>query len=106
MERAAFLATWREKKLKGFVIGATGAAGNAAARLEPFVTKNGIYAYGVLPELEDLFVRQAKELDKKQRELLLHQIQKSVADHMLVAPLFQQAFIWGVGQRVAEGGAG
>jgi peptide/nickel transport system substrate-binding protein len=106
MERAAFLAAWREKKLKGLLIGATGAAGNAAARLEPFVTKNGIYAYGVLPELEDLFVRQAKELDKKQREAMLHQIQKSVADHVLVAPLFQQAFIWGVGQRVAEGGAG
>jgi len=106
MERAAFLASWREKKLKGLLIGATGAAGNAAARLEPFVTKNGIYAYGVLPELEDLFVRQAKELDRKQRETMLHQIQKSVADHMLVAPLFQQAFIWGVGSRVAEGGAG
>src|SRR4030095_5153601 len=60
----------------------------------------------VLPELEDLFVRQAKELDRKQRERLLNQIQKPVADHMLVAPLFQQAFIWGVGSRVAEGGAG
>jgi len=106
MERAAFLASWREKKLKGLLIGATGAAGNAAARLEPFVTKNGIYAYGVLPELEDLFVRQARELDKKQREAMLHQIQKSVADHVLVAPLFQQAFIWGVGQRVAESTAG
>src|SRR5262245_5098177 len=106
MERAAFLAAWREKKLKGLLIGATGAAGNAAARLEPFVTKNGIYAYGVLPELEDLFVRQAKEQDKKQREAMLHQIQKSVADHVLVAPLFQQAFIWGVGQRVAESTAG
>jgi len=106
MERAAFLAAWREKKLKGLLIGATGAAGNAAARLEPFVTKNGIYAYGVLPELEDLFVRQAKEPDKKQREAMLHQIQKSVADHVLVAPLFQQAFIWGVGQRVAESTAG
>jgi len=70
------------------------------------VTRNGIHAYGVLPELEDLFVRQAKELDKKQREAMLHQIQKSLADHVLVAPLFQQAFIWGVGQRVAESTAG
>jgi peptide/nickel transport system substrate-binding protein len=106
MERAAFLSSWREKKLRGLVIGATGAAGNAAARLEPFVTKNGIYAYGTAPELEDLFARQARELDKKQREGLLHQIQRSVADRTLVAPLFQQAFIWGVGARVAEPGAG
>jgi hypothetical protein len=105
MERAAFLASWREKKLKGLLIGATGAGGNAAARLEPFVTRTGIYAYGVLPELEDLFFRQAKELDRKQREAMLHQVQRSVADHTLVAPLFQQAFIWGVGKRMAEPGA-
>jgi peptide/nickel transport system substrate-binding protein len=106
MERAAFLASWREKKLKGLLIGATGAAGNAAARLEPFVTRGGIYAYGTLPELEDLFQRQAKELDRKQREAILFQMQRIVADHVLVAPLFQQAFIWGVGKRVAESTAG
>jgi len=106
MERATFIASWREKKLHGLIIGSSGAAGNAAARLEPFVTKNGLYAYGVLPELEDLFNRQAKELDRKQREAMLHQIQRSVADHALVAPLFQQAFIWGVGKRVAEATAG
>jgi peptide/nickel transport system substrate-binding protein len=106
MERATFLSSWREKKLRGLVIGATGAAGNAAARLEPFVTKDGIYAYGTAPELEDLFHRQAKELDRKKREAMLHQIQKAVADRVLVAPLFQQAFIWGVGTRVAESGAG
>src|SRR5439155_523324 len=40
------------------------------------------------------------------RAKLLHQIQKAVADHVLVAPLYQQAFIWGVGSRVAEPGAG
>jgi peptide/nickel transport system substrate-binding protein len=106
MERATFLSSWREKKLKNLLIGATGAAGNAAARLEPFVTKDGIYAYGTVPEIEDLFHRQAKELDRKKREDMLHQIQKAVADRVLVAPLFQQAFLWGVGSRVAESGAG
>src|SRR6266513_597809 len=74
MERATFMTTWHEKKLKGLLIGATGAAGNAAARLEPFVTRGGIYAYGGVPELEDLFQRQAKELDRKQRETILHRI--------------------------------
>jgi peptide/nickel transport system substrate-binding protein len=106
MERAAFLSAWREKKLRGLLIGATGAAGNAAARLEPFVTKNGIYAYGTSPDLEDLFVRQARELDRKQREAILHQLQKAVADRVLTAPIFQQAFIWGVGPRVEEAAAG
>jgi peptide/nickel transport system substrate-binding protein len=106
MERATFLTTWREKKLTGLLIGATGAAGNAAARLEPFFTKGGTYAYGTLPEIDDLFQRQAKELDRKQREAQLHQIQKIVADRVLVSPLFQQGFIWGVGPRVVESGAG
>ena len=106
MERAAYLSAWREKKLRGLLIGATGAAGNAAARLEPFFTKSGIYAYGSLPQIDDLFQRQARELDRKAREAHLHQIQRLVADHVLVAPIFQQAFIWGVGPRVAEAGAG
>ncbi len=106
LERAAFLTAWREKKLHGLLIGATGAAGNAAARLEPFFAKGGIYAYGSLPEIEDLFQRQERELDRKHREGLLHQIQKLVAERVLAAPIFQQGFIWGVGPRVAESGAG
>jgi peptide/nickel transport system substrate-binding protein len=106
MERAAFLTAWREKKLKGLILPATGAAGNAAARLEPFFTKGGFYAYGAMPEIDDLFQRQAKELDRKKREGYLHQIQKMVADNTLIAPIFQQAFIWGVSSRVAEPAAG
>jgi peptide/nickel transport system substrate-binding protein len=105
MERAAYLSAWRDKKLRGLLIGATGAAGNAAARLEPYFTRNGIHAYGSLPEIDDLFQRQAKELDRKKREELLHQIQKIVTDRTLAAPIFQQGFIWGVGPRVEESGA-
>ena len=106
MERATFMTTWHEKKLKGLLIGATGAAGNAPARLEPFFTKGGLYAYGSLPEIDDLFQQQAKELDRKKREALLHQIQKIVTDQVMVAPIFQQGFIWGVGSRVEVPGAG
>ena len=106
MERATFMTTWREKKVRGLLIGATGAAGNAAARLEPFFTKNGIYAYGTRPEMDDLFQRQANEPDRKKREGLLHQMQQIVADQVLAAPIFQQAFLWGVGGRVAEPAAG
>ena len=106
MERATYMSNWREKKIRGLLIGATGAAGNAASRLEPFFTKNGIYAYGTRPEIDDLFQRQANELDRKKREATLHQIQKIVADQVLAAPIFQQAFPWGVGARVAEPAAG
>ena len=77
-------------------------AGNAAARLEPFVTKSGIYAYGSLPQIDELFQSQARETDRKRRETLLHQIQQIVADQVLAAPIFQQGFLCGVGPRVAD----
>ena len=106
MERATFFTSWREKMFHGLLIGATGAAGNAAARLEPFFTKSGIYAYGTRPEIDDLFQRQSNESDRKKREAILHQIQKIVVDQAMVAPIFQQGFIWGVGPRVEQSGAG
>jgi peptide/nickel transport system substrate-binding protein len=106
MERAAFLTAWREKKLRGVVVGITGASGNAATRLEAYVTKTGIYAYGTIPEIEDLFYRQSKEMDRKKREALLHQIQKILHERAMHAPLYQLGFISGVGPRVEESGAG
>src|SRR5207245_6584897 len=68
LERAAFLSSWGEKKLRGVVLGGTGAGGNAATRIELLATRGGRYAYGVLPEVEDLFQQQARELDRKKRE--------------------------------------
>jgi len=106
MERAAYFSAWQEKKLHGMILVITAAFGNAATRLEPYVTKNGIYAYGTLPQIDDLFVRQSKELDPKKREELVHQIQKTITEQTLNIPLYELAFIWGVGPRVEESGAG
>ena len=104
MERAAFLTAYREKKLKGIVMAPQGTAGNAATRVETMATKSGLYAYGVLPEVEDLFQRQAKELDRKKREELLHQAQKILHDKVVFAPIWENGFIRGVGSRVEEPG--
>ena len=106
MERATYMTTWREKKLHGIILVITAAFGNAATRLEPYATKNGVYAYGSLPEIDDLYVRQARELDLKKREALVHDIQKIIRDKVTDIPLFEQAFIWGVGPRVEEAGDG
>src|SRR4029077_8939927 len=38
LERAAFLSAWRDKKLRGVFVGATGSAGNASTRIEPYAT--------------------------------------------------------------------
>jgi peptide/nickel transport system substrate-binding protein len=106
MERAAYFAAWRDKKLHGVILVVTGASGNAATRLEPYATRDGIYAYGSLPQIDDLYARQARELDPKKREELLHQIQKIMHDEATTVPIYELAFIWGVGPRVGESTAG
>ncbi|PYO01602.1 MAG: hypothetical protein DMD91_06880 [Candidatus Rokuibacteriota bacterium] len=102
MERAAFLTAWREHKIKGVVMGLGAPAGNAATRIEVYVTRNGIYSSGVVPEIEDLFQRQARELDRKKREAMLYQIQQIMHDRVLHVPIYELAFLWGVGARVEE----
>jgi peptide/nickel transport system substrate-binding protein len=105
MERAAFFTAWREKKLRGIIMNITSVMGNAATRLEPYATKNGIYTYGSLPEIDDLFARQARELDPKKREALVHRMQSVMNEHVLNVPIYDLAFIWGVGPRVEVSGA-
>jgi peptide/nickel transport system substrate-binding protein len=104
MERATFLTAWREKKIPGVIMALVAPAGNAATRLEPFVTRDGFYSYSVIPEAEDLFIRQSRELDRKKREAMLQQIQKLIAERVTHAPLMESAFLWAVGPRVEESG--
>ena len=106
MERAAFLTAWREKKLKGVLMGLNGAGGNAATRLEAYVTRTGIYAYGVLPEVEDLFQRQAREIDRTRREALLHQIQRILHERVMHVPVYELSPMAGIGPRVEQAGVG
>jgi peptide/nickel transport system substrate-binding protein len=105
MERATYFAQWRDKKLHGLILVITATMGNAATRLEPYATKNGIYAYGSLPAVDDLFARQAREVDVKKREALVRQMQAAVSEHVMHVPIYELAFIWGVGPRVEESGA-
>jgi ABC-type transport system substrate-binding protein len=102
MERGAFMTAWREKKLHGVVLTISGISGNAATRLESFVTKNGAFAYGALPEVDDLFRRQARELDRRKREALLHQLQRVVYEQVTQAAIYHLGFPIGVGPRVED----
>ena len=105
MERAAYFTAWREKKLHGVILVITATFGNAATRLEPYVTKDGIYSYGSRPEIDDLYVRQGREPDPKKREALVGQIQKTLHEQVMNIPIYELAFIWGVGPRVEVSGA-
>jgi peptide/nickel transport system substrate-binding protein len=104
MERAALLTAWREKKIRNLFVGATGSAGNASTRIEPYATSRGTGAYGTLPEVETLFARQLGEMDRKKREETLHQIQRILADRVVFAPIWENGFIRAFGPRMEEAG--
>jgi len=106
LERAAFFKSYADKKLKNIIQGASGAFGNAATRLEAFVIADGTYVYGSYPDLDGLFGEQAAELDSKRREVTLHKIQQLVQERTVYAPIWQLAFLNGVGPRVGESGLG
>jgi ABC-type transport system substrate-binding protein len=65
MERAAFYAAWREKKLRGLFMVAAGNSGNADSRVAEFVSSKGSNAYGGYPDIDDLVVQQARERDPR-----------------------------------------
>jgi peptide/nickel transport system substrate-binding protein len=106
MERAAFMSAWGEKKLKGLLMVASGAPGNAATRLETFVLGTGTYAYGGHADIDDLFRQQAVERGRSKREALLHQIQRLMHERVMQAPIFEPATLHGVGPRVEEAAVG
>ena len=106
IERAAYFKGWSERKYKGLIHGASGAFGNAATRLEAFIVGGGTYAYGGYPDIDGLFQEQAGELDAKRREATLHRIQQLVHDKVMVAPIWLNAGLSGLGPRVEESGIG
>jgi peptide/nickel transport system substrate-binding protein len=106
MERAAFVAAWREKKLHGLIVGASAALGTAATRLENYVISTGAFAYGGYPDIDNLFRQQAGERDRRKREALLHQIQRLMRERVMHGPIWEPATLHGIGPRVAEAGVG
>jgi peptide/nickel transport system substrate-binding protein len=62
--------------------------------------------YGGYPDLDGLFRDQAAELDRAKREALLHRMQQLVHERAIFAPIWELAFLNGVGPRVEESGLG
>jgi len=105
-ERAAFFKGFAEKKFKNVVHLFAGAFGNTATRLEGTVVSGGPWVYGGYPDLDALFREQAAELDRTKREVLLHRMQQLIYDRAMFAPIWELAFLSGVGPRVEESGLG
>jgi peptide/nickel transport system substrate-binding protein len=106
LERAGFLKSYQEKKLKNIVYGLSGVFGNAATRIEAFSVSTGIYAYGGYQDIDGLFREQAGELDRKKREAILRRIQQLIHEKVMYLPIWQLALLQGYGPRVAESGLG
>ena len=106
IERAAYFKGWSDKKYKGLIHGASGAFGNAATRIEAFIAGGGTYVYGSYADIDGLFGEQATEIDPKRREATLHRIQQLVHDKAIVAPIWLNAGLSGLGPRVEESGIG
>ena len=106
IERAAFLAGASNKKYKDIIQLGSGAFGNTATRLAAFIVKGGAYVYGSYPDIDDLFAKQAAELDHKQRGETLQKIQQLIYDRTVILPIWQIAFINAVGPRVGQSGFG
>jgi peptide/nickel transport system substrate-binding protein len=106
MERAAYLGQWKDKKFRSIHQAGAGGQGNAATRVQNYFAGDGLYSWGSQPDLDDLNVQQARELDPKRREALLHQIQRLAHERVLHAPLWELGFLNAVGSRVEESGLG
>ena len=106
VERAAFQKGWTEKKYRGLIQGGNGSFGNAATRIESLVVGGGTYVYGSYADIDGLFQEQASELDRKKREAILHRIQQLIYEKVVVAPIWQNVPLNGVGPRVEESGIG
>ncbi len=106
LERAAFVKEYSEKKLKNIIQAGPGAFGNAATRVEANLVKGGVFSYGSYPDIDELYRQQAVELDRPKREAILHKIQQIMVERVIYAPIWQLAFINGIGPRVGESGFG
>ncbi len=106
IERAGFVKGFSERKFKNLIQIGPAAFGNAATRVAAHIVKNGIFAYGSYPDIDALYQQQAVELDRSKREAILHEIQRIIDERAIFAPIWDLAFINGVGPRVGEAGFG
>ncbi|PYN88636.1 MAG: hypothetical protein DMD87_08310 [Candidatus Rokuibacteriota bacterium] len=106
LERAAFFKGVAEKKYRNVSYLFLGASGNTATWLESLAVTGGTYAYGGYPDIDGLFREQAAELDRAKREAILHRLQQLIHERAMFAPVWDFAFLHGVGPRVEESGLG
>jgi len=102
MERAAFYSALASKKIHGLCVCINAVYGNAASRIAETVPSTGAYSYAGEADIDALYKQQARETDPRKREVLLHQIQRTLHERVRFAPIMDYIWPSGVGPRVAE----
>jgi ABC-type transport system substrate-binding protein len=69
-------------------------------------TKGGAFSYGSYPDIDEIYPQQADENDPKKRTALLDKMQQLVHEKAMYVPIWQLAFLNGVGPRVGESSFG
>ena len=67
-----------------------------------FVPSDGDFARGADPDIDALFKQQARELDRKKREAMLHQIQQLLHERVRFGPMWEYIWPSGIGARVGD----
>jgi peptide/nickel transport system substrate-binding protein len=106
LERAAMVAAQGEKRVKNLTRQGSGAYGNAATRIEAFMTSGGAQSFLKDAEIDKWYAEQATELDPRKREAILHRIQQKAYDEALFIPIFELGFLCASGPQVAVSGLG
>jgi ABC-type transport system substrate-binding protein len=103
-ERASHLKRLGDKSVDGLAMTGSGAAGNAATRLEQFVRTDGAMSYLHEPALDALIDRQAMETDDAKRIVMLDQVQQQLHDGHYFMPVLEYAMVIVVGPRMGFDG--
>jgi peptide/nickel transport system substrate-binding protein len=83
-----------------------GTSGNAVTRLEAYAITGGTFSYGGYPDVDGLYREQATMLDRARREAALRKLQQMVHERSMFGPIYELAFLAGVGPRVEESALG
>jgi peptide/nickel transport system substrate-binding protein len=104
MERAAFQAAHTAKTVKHLTRQASGAFGNAATRIEAFMSSQGAQSFLRDADIDAWYTQQGTERDPHKRQVLLHKIQQKAYDEVRFLPMWDYAFLCASGPRVAASG--
>ena len=83
-----------------------GTSGNAATRMEAYAITGGTFAYGGYPDIDGLYREQATQIDRARREATLRRLQQLVHERAMFGPIYELAFLTGVGRRLEESALG